>query len=255
MLELLIALLGLIIGSFLNVCIYRLPQNQSVVNPPSHCMACDTRLKPWDLIPVVSYLVLRGRCHTCGTRFSGRYMLVELLTAVLFVWCFKVASLGPELLKNLVFTSFLLVVTFIDFDHRLILDKVLMWFAGAGVVINLFLIYLWGFFPGYRDTLDMIIGSLLGGGLMLLIAVVSRGGMGGGDVKFAAALGLWLGWKFTLMALLLSFLAGGVGGAVLLITRLKGRKDYIPFGPFIALGAFITMLYGCDILGWYMTRL
>ena len=247
MLILLIFITGLIIGSFLNVCIYRLPQNQSIVTPPSRCMSCNTRLKPWDLIPVISYLFSRGHCRYCGTAFSSRYALVELLTASLFVWCLEVFGPSPELVKGLILTAFFIVITFIDYDHQLILDKVLLWLAGAGVVINLWL--------GSVGILDMLIAGLLGGGLLLIIALVSGGGMGGGDIKFAGALGLCFGWQYLLLTLLLAFILGGVGGAVLLISKIKGRKDFIPFGPFIALGALFSLLYGNNIITWYVGNL
>lgn len=210
-------------------------------------MTCSTRLKPLDLIPVLSYLFSRGKCRYCGTSFSPRYALVELLTALLFVWCFQVFGLSLMLLKAFILTSFLIVITFIDYDHQLILDKVLLWLAGFGVVINLYL--------GSVEPLDMLIAGLMGGGLLLLIAVVSKGGMGGGDIKFAAALGLCFGWQSLLLTLLLSFALGGIGGALLLALKLKSRKDFIPFGPFIALGALITLLYGNTIITWYIGNL
>lgn len=244
---LLIIIFGLIIGSFLNVCIYRLPQNQSILTPSSHCMTCNTHLKPWDLIPVLSYLLSRGRCRYCGVSFSSRYPIVEILTAGLFVWCLSLFGISLELLKALILTSFLLVITFIDYDHQLILDKVLLWLFGAGVVIN--------FWTNSLDIWDMIIASFLGGGLLLFIAVISRGGMGGGDIKFAAVLGIWLGWQYLLLTLLLSFIIGGVGGLLLLAFKLKTRKDFIPFGPFIALGALVSTLYGNQIITWYLERL
>ncbi len=257
MLIFIIFLLGLAVGSFLNVCVYRLPAGESVVSPPSHCRACGVRLGPADLIPVLSYILRRGRCRACGAPFPARYALVELATGALFAWCFFVFGLGPGLLKALVLTSFLVVITLIDYDHQLILDKVLVWLAGAGVAINLSFAYapLGGSFLALPvDPLAMLLGGLLGGGLLLAIALVTRGGMGGGDIKFAAALGLWFGWQQTLLALFLSFLIGGAGGAVLLLFRLRGRKDFIPFGPFIAAGAFVTLLYGPDLLAWYVGR-
>ncbi|MEN6566339.1 MAG: prepilin peptidase, partial [Veillonellales bacterium] len=243
---------GLLIGSFLNVCIYRLPRGESIVTPPSHCTDCGTRLKPWDMIPILSWLLLKGRCRYCGTAIPSRYAAIELLTGILFVWCLEILGLGPALFKTLVLLSFLLVITFIDYDHQLILDKVLLWFAPVGVAINLFINHI-NFFAnavGYREGFvalqtglpDMLIGALLGGGAFLLIAVVSRGGMGGGDIKFAASLGLWLGGKFTLLAIFLSFLFGGLAGVLLLLLQRKGRRDMIPFGPFIALGAVVTIL-------------
>lgn len=247
LLILLIFLLGLLIGSFLNVCIYRLPQNQSIVTPPSHCTTCSTRLKPWDLIPVISYLLARGHCRYCNGTFSARYALVELLTASLFLWCLQAFGPSPELIQALIFTVFFIVITFIDYDHQLILDKVLLCLAGAGVVINLYL--------GSVAPLNMLIAGLLGGGLLLIIALVSGGGMGGGDIKFAATLGLCFGWQLLLLTLLLAFVLGGVGGALLLLLKLKNRKDFIPFGPFIALAALITLLYGNNIITWYMGSL
>lgn len=240
-------LLGLLIGSFLNVCIYRLPLNQSIVTPPSHCMSCHTRLKPWNLIPVISYLITKGRCSYCGTSFSPRYAMVELLTASLFVWCLQIFGFSYELIKPLMLTAFFIVITFIDYDHQLIFDKVLLCLAATGVVINL----------GMSSVapLDMLIGSLGGGGLLLLIALLTGGGMGGGDIKFAAALGLCLGWQPLLLTLFLSFIFGGVGGGLLLLLKVKSRKDFIPFGPFIALGALISMLYGNTIITWYLGNL
>ena len=210
-------------------------------------MTCSTRLKSWDLIPVISYLLSRGHCRYCGTAFSPRYALVELLTASLFVWCFQIFGPSPELIKALILTSFFIVITFIDYDHQLILDKVLLWLSGAGVVINLCL--------GSVTPLNMLIASLIGGGFLLLIALISRGGMGGGDIKFAAALGLCFGWQYLLLTLLLSFVIGGVGGLLLIVCKIKTRKDFIPFGPFIALGALSTLLYGSDIIKWYISKL
>ena len=210
-------------------------------------MTCNTRLKPWDLIPVISYLLSRGHCRYCGTTYSPRYALVELLTALLFVWCLQVFGLSLVLIKALILTSFFIVITFIDYDHQLILDKVLLCLSVAGVVINL-----WTSSVG---ILDMLIASLLGGGLLLIIALVSGGGMGGGDIKFAAALGLCFGWQHLLLILLLSFIFGGIGGALLLALKLKSRKDFIPFGPFIALAALFTLLYGNNMITWYIGKL
>ena len=139
------------------------------------------------------------------------------------------------------------MITFIDYDHQLILDKVLLWLSGTGVVINLWL--------GSVQPLDMLIASLLGGGLLLIIAVVSRGGMGGGDIKFAAALGLCFGWQYLLLTLLLSFVIGGIGGLLLIVCKIKSRKDFIPFGPFIAMGALFSLLYGNDMIMWYISKL
>lgn len=239
--------IGLIIGSFLNVCIYRLPVNQSVVSPPSHCFACDTRLKIYDLIPVFSYIWLRGRCRYCGVGFSARYVGMEVLSASFFAWCYMIFGWSFFTVQALIGISFLLIIAFIDYDHQLILDKVLIWFAGSGVLINLFLDNI--------TLVDMLIACLAGGGILFLIALLTKGGMGGGDIKFMAALGLWLGLKLTLLTLFLSFVIGGIGSLLLLAFNIKGRKDFIPFGPFIAVAAFISMLYGQEIIDWYLSLL
>ena len=261
MVETLVFLLGLVIGSFLNVCIYRLPAGESVVSPPSHCRTCGVRLGPLDIIPVISYLLSRGRCRHCGAAYPARYALVELVTGALFVWCFFVFGLGPALVKALVLVCFLVVITFIDYDHQLILDKVLVWFAGAGAAINLALNSYpqWAPLVGvpaphiapYLAVEKMLAGGLMGGGILLVVALVTSGGMGGGDIKFTAALGLWFGWQQTLLLIFLSFLFGGVGSFSLLALGIKKRKDFIPFGPFIAAGALATLLYGPRILLWY----
>jgi leader peptidase (prepilin peptidase)/N-methyltransferase len=244
LITLFIILIGLAVGSFLNVCIFRIPKGQSVVLPVSSCRVCGARLHFLDIIPLVSYLLLRGRCHYCRAEFSPRYAVVEALTAGLFVLCYEVFGLSALYVKAFVFVSFLIIITFIDFDHQLIFDKVLLWLAPLGVILNLL-------FSG-PGIIDMLIAALAGGGLLLVIAVVSRGGMGGGDVKFVAALGLWLGVKLLIVCLLLTFIIGGLGGAALLALKLKGRKDAIPFGPFIAVGALLSMLYGQKLIFWYL---
>lgn len=244
MLDYMILILGIIIGSFLTVCIYRLPQNQSISTLSSHCLHCNTKLKVWDLIPILSYLLLRGKCRYCTKPYSSRYAVVEFITGLLFLWCFQIVGWSPDLGKILIFTAFLIVITFIDYDHQLILNKVLLWFAGVGVAINLG--------SGSSHIADMIIAALVGGGLLLLVAVLTSGGMGGGDIKFVAALGLWLGVKLVTVALLVAFIIGGIGGALLLLFKVKGRKDFIPFGPFLAIGAFISILYGNKLVWWYL---
>ncbi|MBP2641594.1 MAG: Prepilin peptidase [Firmicutes bacterium] len=240
------AVLGLLIGSFLNVCIYRLPRSQSVFMPPSHCPACLTRIKPQDLIPVLSYVRLHGRCRHCHAFISPRYAFVELLTSGLFVWSFLLFGLSAMLVKALILSSFLIVIIFIDMDYQLILDKVLLFLAGTGFLLN--------FWTGHVGLWEMLITGLSAGGLFLLIAVLTRGGMGGGDIKFAAAIGIWLGAKLTVAALFIAFILGGLGGIMVLALKLKSRKDYIPFGPFIALGAWISFLYGTKIIAWYLVR-
>lgn len=234
---------GIFIGSFLNVCIWRLPREESIIRPGSHCPACSTLLRGWDLVPVLSWLFLRGKCRTCGAKISARYPLVELLTGGLFLVVFFRYGPTPELLTSLVFTSFLVAIAFIDLDHQIILDGMLACLAGTGLILQ------WA--TGAVGFVSMLIAAGAGGGLLLLLAVISRGGMGGGDVKFAAALGFWLGWPGIMIGLFFGFILGGLISGLLLLFRLRGRKDFIPFGPFIAMGAWLTLLYGKKILAWY----
>lgn len=236
-------ILGICVGSFLNVCIYRIPQGQSILYPPSHCTQCQRQLQIIDLIPVLSYVLLQGRCRYCGASYSSRYALVELLTGCLFIWCYTVFGIGFPLIKALILTSFLLIITYIDYDHQLILDKVLLYMAGAGVLIECLT-------PSV-GLLSILTGSLAGGGLLLLIAIASKGGMGGGDIKLATVLGIYLGAKLTLLALFLSFVIGGVVAVFILLFKRRGRRDCIPFGPFIAVGAFLSLLYGQELIRWY----
>lgn len=236
-------ILGICVGSFLNVCIYRIPQGQSILYPPSHCTQCQRQLQIIDLIPVLSYVLLQGRCRYCGASYSSRYALVELLTGCLFIWCYTVFGIGFPLIKALILTSFLLIITYIDYDHQLILDKVLLYMAGAGVLIECLT-------PSV-GLLSILTGSLAGGGLLLLIAIASKGGMGGGDIKLATVLGIYLGAKLTLLALFLSFVIGGVVAVFILLLKRRGRRDCIPFGPFIAVGAFLSLLYGQELIRWY----
>ena len=238
-----IFLLGLLIGSFLNVCIWRLPREESVIRPGSHCPVCSTALRARDLVPLLSWLFLRGKCRYCGAPISIRYPVVELLTGVLFLWCSVHYGPTPSLAAALVFTTFQVAISFIDLDHQIILDGMLIVLAVCG-----FGLQLW---TGVLGWVSMLVGAGVGGGLLLLLAVLSRGGMGGGDVKFAAALGFWLGWPGTLLGLFLGFVLGGAISVLLLVTGLRGRKDFIPFGPFIAIGAWIALLYGKQILDWY----
>lgn len=240
-----IFILGLLIGSFLNVCIVRLPLGQSIIAPPSHCFFCGTRLGVLDLVPVLSYIFLRGRCRTCGSAIAVRYPCIELLTGSLFCLCFVVFGWNVELILAWVFTAFLLVIAVIDYDYKLIFDKVLIPFAVVALVAN-FLQF------SAANWQDKLFGALFSGALLFLIVLVTHGGMGMGDMKFVTVLGLWLGITNMAETLLLSFVLGGIVGAFLLVTGKKGRKDTIPFGPFICLAALTSYLYGQELLRWYI---
>lgn len=240
-------LFGLTIGSFLNVCIWRLPREESIIRPGSHCPACSTALGVRDLVPVLSWIFLRGKCRFCGARISPRYPAVELLTGGLFLVTYLHYGPSGEMVAAMLFSAFMVAITFIDLEHQIILDGMLALLAICGLVLQLV--------TGAVGFWSMWIGALAGGGLLLVLAIISRGGMGGGDVKFAAALGFWLGWPGILLGLFIGFVSGGLISLLLLVSGLRGRKDFIPFGPFIALGAWLTLLYGKNILAWYFSFL
>lgn len=240
---LLYALLGLVISSFLNVCIDRLPRGESVVSPASHCPACGQRLAPWDMIPVASYLFLRGRCRYCGAPIPPRVLVVEVLTGGLFVLLWYRYGLSLQLLLATLYTCFFIVIFFIDLEHHLVLNRVIypaIFLALVAIPIT-----------PHHGPVELLGGGALGFGLLFLIASIYPAGMGMGDVKLAAFIGLVVGFPAVLVALFLSFLAGGVVGGSLLLSGVKGRKDPVPFAPFLVAGGIIAMLYGGQILDWY----
>lgn len=240
-------MLGLLIGSFLNVCIYRMPKDESIVSPPSHCGSCNHRLGPRDLVPVLSWVFLKGRCRYCGAAISPRYMLVELLTGGLFVFLGTHYGLSGELFFMLVFAALFVAIFFIDLDHSIIPDELVI----AGFINTA--AYL-GWLHFVEETpvslLDHGLGFLIGGGLYLFLAIITKGGMGGGDIKLMAMLGLWLGTGGVLWVVLLSSNIGAVVSLLLMALKIKSRKDFIPFGPFIVVSALFVMLYQSQMTGW-----
>lgn len=253
----LFAILGLAIGSFLNVCIDRLPQNKSIAYPPSHCEACQHKLAAKDLIPVFSYLRLRGRCRYCQVSVPRRLFWVELATGLIFAflywWCviFK-PELGIEAFGVLVFYACLFIIIFlIDLEHGLILNKVVY---PAMVVAFLLALYPW---PWLSESIAMrvayaALGGAIGFVLFLLIALVSRGGMGWGDVKLAALIGLATGFPMVFVAIIMGAILGGIVAVALMIAKKRKRREAIPFGPFLALATMVTLVWGSNILDWYL---
>jgi leader peptidase (prepilin peptidase)/N-methyltransferase len=241
---------GLSVGSFLNLCIDRLPRRQSIVKPPSHCDGCGERLKARDLVPVFSYLWLRGRCRYCGDRIPVRGLLVEIATAAVFgffAWHF---GLGIQLGIALVYVSMFIVIFVVDLEHLIIPNRVVY----PGMVVALMFSGLWAGFEGFWPGVG-IVNALLGGavGLALMLApfLLFRDGLGMGDVKLAALMGLACGFPLVLVALMLGILYGGLVAVMLLLFGVKGRKEAIPFGPFLAGGAVLTLLWGGGILEMY----
>lgn len=249
-----IFIFGSLIGSFLNVCIYRMPRNLSIISPSSRCPSCNIPIKPFDNIPILSYIFLGGKCRVCKARIPLRYPLVEFLNAVLYGLVFWRFGFGLHTIVYFIFCSSLIVITFIDLDLQIIPDRITLpgipigLFAGSLLLPDPFLRYS---FLGFKAS---IIGLLTGGGLFYVIAFLSRGGMGGGDIKMMAMVGSFMGWKSVLLTTFLGSLTGAVFGIFLMIFRGKGRKTKIPFGPFLALGTLITLFYGQEIFYWYMHR-
>jgi leader peptidase (prepilin peptidase) / N-methyltransferase len=238
---------GLLVGSFLNVVIARVPEGRSVWAPRSACPRCGALIGWYDNIPLVSFLVLRGRCRGCRAGIAWRYPIVEAATGGVFALAYVLLGPTPEFLVAAVLLGALIAITAIDLRHQIIPDVISLPGIVVGFVANSLL-------PGGGGWLDSLIGIAVGGGLFLVIILVSGGGMGGGDMKLGAMLGAFLGWKLGLLALLLGVLAGGAVAVVLLLLGRKGRKDAIPFGPYLALGGAVALLWGDRVLTWYLSR-
>ncbi|MEW6269106.1 MAG: A24 family peptidase [Thermodesulfobacteriota bacterium] len=248
--------LGAATGSFLNVVIHRLPLQQSVVAPRSHCTRCGRTIPWYDNIPVLSWILLRGRCRACKEPFSVRYPIVEALTAVLLLalWLQLGWSLG--LAFAFYFACSLLVVTYIDLDHRIIPDRVTL----PGIAVGLLLALVAPAEVRWDAVQSWALGTLAGGGILWLVAwgyetATGREGMGGGDIKLLAMIGAFLGWQGVLVTLLLASLIGSLIGTAWMIARGGDRRLAIPFGPFLALGALVTLFWGEQIVTWYMNAL
>jgi leader peptidase (prepilin peptidase)/N-methyltransferase len=240
---------GAVVGSFLNVCIWRVPAGESVVYPPSRCPGCGARIRSADNIPLLSYLWLRGRCRSCGVRISPRYPVVEAFTGVMFA--VLLSRFGSSLVLGVyaAFVAALIVVTFIDLDHQIIPDAISL----PGIAIGLLCAAL-GYGP---PLLDSAIGVVLGGGSLYAIAVgyhvlTGREGMGGGDIKLLAMIGAFLGWRGVLVTLVLGSFSGALVGITLILTRGADSRVPIPFGPFLALGAVCALLFGAPLIQWYL---
>lgn len=244
MLILVFTLLGLFVGSFLNVCIDRLPRGQSIINPPSHCSTCNHKLGILDLVPLFSYLWLRGRCRSCRARIPTRIPVVEGATGLLFTFLYWKFGLGLELGISLIYASLLIVIFVIDLEHQLVLDKV----TYPAMALALAFSFFW---PGL-GVISALQGGVLGLAIMALPFVLYRRGMGMGDIKLGALVGLMSGFPLVFVALLLAMISGGLVAAILLISGIKKRTDPIPFAPFLATSAMVTLLWGQAIWQWYL---
>lgn len=240
-----VPVVGLAIGSFLNVVIARLPERRSLWWPGSACPGCGAAISWYDNIPILSFAALRGRCRACGSPISWRYPIVELLTSVAFLAAYIAFGPTGRCLTAVFLLSALIAVTAIDLRLQIIPDAITL----PGILVGV----LSSMGTGAPSWLESIIGVLVGGGVFFVIILVQPGGMGGGDMKLGAMLGAFLGWKVLLVSLFVAVTAGGALAIVLLATGLRGRKDPVPFGPFLALGGASALFWGERVVAWYLT--
>ncbi len=255
--------LGSMIGSFLNVCIVRLPHEKSVVFPGSHCVKCQAPIHWYDNIPIFSYLLLGGKCRKCQAPFSFRYCLVEIITALTFLGFYLAYGLDIRLLPYLVMTSGFIVATFVDFEHRIIPDEISVGGMFAGLALSLFIPSLHGIVGGeqgyiwkdYALSLGLsAMGVLIGGGSIYAMGMLGdflfkKESMGGGDIKLLAMIGAFLGWKLSLLTFFVAPFFGAVFG---IAEKIRTNDTAIPYGPFLVLGALISLFYGDAIINWVL---
>jgi len=244
----LVGLMGLMIGSFLNVCIYRLPRELSPVRPRSSCTSCGYMLSWYDNIPIGSYLALRGRCRGCGAPISAMYPIIEGLTGLMFLGAYLLYGPGLLLLARLLFGCAMIVLFVIDLQHQILPNVITV----PGIVAGLLLSEVAG--PGWRASL---IGIAAGGGVLWAIAEVyyrvrKAEGLGMGDVKMLAMIGAFLGWKLTLLTLVLSSFSGTIVGVGVLVAKKESLKYALPFGTFLAVGALVAAAAGDPLVAWYL---
>jgi leader peptidase (prepilin peptidase)/N-methyltransferase len=241
--------LGLCVGSFLNVCIYRLPRRESLVRPGSRCPRCDRPLSWFDNIPVVSWLFLRAKCRQCGAAISAQYPTIELVTAAAAVTLVALTPDGPLLASRLVLAATLIVLFMIDLEHQILPNAITL----PGIVVGFLFSLVTPLGP-----VDSLLGIVVGAGVLYAIAagyylVRREEGMGMGDVKMLAMIGAFLGWRAVLLTLVLSSFAGAIVGVALLTFKKEGMRYALPFGTFLAMGALVAMLVGDEIIAWYLS--
>ena len=259
MIGLLTFVFGAIVGSFLNVCIARIPNDESVIHPPSHCPRCNARIRFYDNIPLISYVVLLGRCRACGERISPRYFAVELLMAALAVALYYQFGLGLAFIASFVFVAALMVISFIDLHVRIVPDVISL----PGIVVGLLFSVIGRFvlndpYELVPSPWSSILGILIGGGVLLALAWAYEAftgveGMGGGDIKLLAMIGAFLGWPSVPVTLFFSSLGGSVIGLTAMVIKGVGRKYALPFAPFLCLGALLYLFFGRELVEIYLS--
>jgi leader peptidase (prepilin peptidase)/N-methyltransferase len=238
---------GLLIGSFLNVVIYRLPKDENIAFPPSSCPSCQARIAWYDNIPLLSYILLRGRCRSCGNRISIQYPLVELANGLLYIRFIRHFGFNIDFIFYALMGSVLLAICLIDLKEMIIPDSLVLTILGLSIIHKAINFFVYDINPNILTSLG---GLLIAGGFFLLIVLLT-GGMGGGDVTLIGALGFVLGLRLILLNILLSFVLGSIISLILLATKLKTKKDPIPFGPFIIVAFYVVLLYGDRLFYWY----
>ena len=243
----LVLIIGLCIGSFLNVCIYRIPKEESIVFPASHCTSCGHELKFYELIPVFSYIFLRGRCIKCKSKISIKYPLIEVLNGLLYLLLFIKYGLSFNFIFYCLLVSLLIVISIIDLESKYVYSSTTI----VGVLLAIIYIII-GAYLGEVKILNNLLGGLIGYGIIFLIIILT-GGMGEGDADIAGICGLFVGIKGVLVALFLAIILGGIFASIVLILKIKDRKSEIAFGPYIAIGTLIWLLIGQKILTLYVS--
>lgn len=247
---LIVFVFGLGLGSFCNVVIQRLPVGKSILTSGSHCRVCSTPRRPWDNLPLLGHLWLGGRCRACRERISLRYPGVEFTSGALYVLLWLKLGWSLACVVSALLSSTLLVVALIDLEHQIIPNRITYPGMVAGLGLSAWALPMT---PLLGSSLLAALLGLLGGGTFLfVVALLSKGGMGGGDIKLSAMIGAFLGWRGALVTILVAALTGALVGLALLLLGKQGRKDKVPFGPFLALGAMVFMLCGEDVIAWYI---
>lgn len=254
--KLIVFIIGSMIGSFLNVCIYRMPRNESIVTPPSRCPSCKKHIAWYDNIPMLSFLVLRAKCRNCKIKISPRYFLVELLTAAIILFVYTQYGLSPKLFIYGFLFCALIVASFIDLEFQIIPDEI----SVGSIIIGLLVNVISPSFNGLANIKQALIfsglGILVGGGTLYLTGIIGdiifkKESMGGGDIKLLAGIGAFLGWQ---IALLVFFIAPMFGAIMGLAVKIRKKVSIIPYGPFISLSTFIAVFWGQEIINWVIFR-
>ena len=240
-----IFIIGAVIGSFLNVVICRLPLRQSIIKPRSHCPKCGNILRPKQLIPIISFVIQKGKCTNCKQPISIIYPLIECLTGFLFVLIFYIFGFQTLTIVYWILIACFIVIAVIDWRHMIIPDELNLIIASLGIGSSL---------SGLTLPIgEALLGGLLGGGILLILAIISRGGMGGGDIKFLAAVGLFTGWKLVFVLIFIASLIASGYGVINILRHGYQRGRQIPFGPFLVVSTMITLLYGNQLIDYYLS--